>query len=97
MNHRPATPRVRPRPPGPVEALRAHSAALRSHAERLRSVAADLGGRGPHADPLGVEVAALADRCAVAAGGLTLAAAQLAARRRPRRTAGPALPRAKSY
>lgn len=85
MKHLPATPRARPRPhpPGPAEGLRAHSAALRSHAERLRSVAADLGRRGPHTDPLRVEVTALADRCAVAAGGLTLAAALLDARRRP--------------
>ncbi|MGW7192504.1 hypothetical protein, partial [Streptomyces sp. NPDC054838] len=76
-----------------VDALRAHSAALRSHAERLRSVAADLGRRGPHTDPLGTEVTALAERCAVAAAAFTLAAAQLGARRRARRTTGPALRR----
>ncbi|MFJ6722894.1 MULTISPECIES: hypothetical protein [unclassified Streptomyces] len=86
MTHLPATPRGRrPHRPGPAEGLRAHSAALRSHAERLRSVAADLERRGPDTDPLRVEVSALADRCAVAAGGLTLAAVQLDGRRRPRR------------
>ncbi|WP_329200515.1 MULTISPECIES: hypothetical protein [unclassified Streptomyces] len=96
MNHLPPTPRGRRRPPGPADGLRAHSDALRSHAERLRSVAADLGRRGSYADPLHAEVTLLAERCAVAAGGLTLAAAQLDAPRRSRRSrrpAGPALRR----
>ncbi|MFD2120176.1 hypothetical protein ACFSNO_11980 [Streptomyces cirratus] len=93
MNHLPPTPRGRPGPPGPADGLRAHSAVLRSHAERLRSVAAGLGRRGPHAAPLHAEVTALAERCAVAAGGLTLAAAQLDGPRRTRRPTGPALRR----
>ncbi|MEU7062261.1 hypothetical protein [Streptomyces sp. NPDC046161] len=93
MNHLPPAAGGRPRPPGPAEGLRAHSAVLRSHAERLRSVAARLGRRGPHADPLHAEVAALAERCAVAAGGLALAAARLDAPRGAGRPAGPALRR----
>ncbi|MFD9301417.1 hypothetical protein ACFWCB_01750 [Streptomyces sp. NPDC060048] len=64
--------------PAPADGLRAHSAALRSHAERLRRAAGDLRWQGPRADALRAEVAGLADRCASAAGGLDLAAAQLA-------------------
>ncbi|MFD5142106.1 hypothetical protein [Streptomyces sp. NPDC058401] len=63
---------------GPAEGLRAHSAALRSHAERLRRAAGDLRWQGPGADAFRAEVASLADRCATAAGGFDLAAAQLA-------------------
>lgn len=62
----------------PSEGLRAHSAALRSHAERLRRAAGDLRWQGPGADAFRAEVTSLADRCATAAGGFDLAAAQLA-------------------
>ncbi|MCP3753362.1 hypothetical protein [Streptomyces sp. TBY4] len=87
-------PRDEPCPaPAPPEGLRAHSAALRSHAERLRRAAGDLRWQGPGGDAFRAEVASLADRCATAAGGLDLAAAQLArpgpragARGRRRRT-----------
>ncbi|WP_327256775.1 hypothetical protein [Streptomyces sp. NBC_01244] len=61
----------------PAEGLRAHSAALRSHAERLRIAAGDLRWQGPGGDAFRAEVASLADRCATAAGGFELAAAQL--------------------
>lgn len=64
--------------PAPAEGLRAHSAALRSHAERLRRAAGDLRWQGPGGDAFRAEVASLADRCATAAGGFELAAAQLA-------------------
>ncbi|WP_328302784.1 hypothetical protein OG389_33920 [Streptomyces sp. NBC_00435] len=64
--------------PAPADGLRAHSAALRSHAERLRRAVGDLRWQGPRADAFRAEVADLADRCATAAGGLDLAAAQLA-------------------
>lgn len=64
--------------PAPAAGLRAHSAALRSHAERLRLAAGDLNWQGPGADAFRAEVASLADRCATAAGGFELAAAQLA-------------------
>ncbi|MFZ3474518.1 hypothetical protein ACODT3_03490 [Streptomyces sp. 4.24] len=69
--------------PAPADGLRAHSAALRSHAERLRRAAGDLRWQGPRADALRAEVAGLADRCATAAGGFDLAAAQLAEPRPP--------------
>ncbi|MFE2283595.1 hypothetical protein ACFXDJ_05395 [Streptomyces sp. NPDC059443] len=64
--------------PAPAEGLRAHSAALRSHAERIRRAAGDLHWQGPRADALRAEVERLAERCATAAGGFDLAAAQLA-------------------
>lgn len=64
--------------PAPAEGLRAHSAALRSHAERLRIAAGDLRWQGPGGDAFRAEVASLAARCATAAGGFELAAAQLA-------------------
>ncbi|MET9464518.1 hypothetical protein ABZY44_06760 [Streptomyces sp. NPDC006544] len=75
---------MRSRPePAPADGLRAHSAALRSHADRLRRAAGDLRWRGPRADAFRAEVAVLADRCTTAAGGLDLAAAQLADPDRP--------------
>ncbi|WP_330300030.1 hypothetical protein [Streptomyces sp. NBC_00503] len=64
--------------PAPAEGLRAHSTTLRSHAERLRRAAGDLHWQGPRADALRAEVEGLAERCATAAGGFDLAAAQLA-------------------
>lgn len=67
-----------PAGPGPADGLRAHSAALRSHAERLRRAAGDLRWQGPGGDAFRAEVTVLADRCATAAGGFDLAAAQLA-------------------
>ncbi|MFK0234007.1 hypothetical protein [Streptomyces vinaceus] len=74
----PALRRLRPAAPDPVDGLREHSAALRAHALRLRTAAEALDWRGPQADAFRAEVAALADRCATAANGLALAAAQLA-------------------
>ncbi|MGW1777126.1 hypothetical protein [Streptomyces sp. NPDC002104] len=67
-----------PAPAAPAEGLRAHSAALRSHAERLRRAAGDLDWQGPGGDAFRAEVESLAARCAAAAGGFDLAAAQLA-------------------
>ncbi|MFE2852094.1 hypothetical protein ACFXJO_13300 [Streptomyces lavendulae] len=64
-------------PSAPADGLRGHCAALRSHAHRLRAGAAALEWRGPQADAFRAEVAALADRCARAADGFALAAAQL--------------------
>ncbi|RSS39290.1 hypothetical protein EF912_33325 [Streptomyces sp. WAC07061] len=72
MNDCPLTSR-----PAPADGLRTHSAALRSHARRLRAGAAALEWRGREADAYRAEVTALADRCARAAAGLALAAAQL--------------------
>ncbi|MBT2405125.1 MULTISPECIES: hypothetical protein [unclassified Streptomyces] len=88
----PAVPWLRPHPrprlfpgrhphpqphPGPADGLRTHSTALRSHAERLRLAARALDWQGPQADAFRAEVEALADRCATAANGLALGAAQL--------------------
>lgn len=79
-------PHLRPRPYphpdprqdlGPGEGLRTHSTALHSHAERLRLAARAVDWQGPQADAFRAEVAVLADRCATAANGLALAAAQL--------------------
>ncbi|MCY0920958.1 MULTISPECIES: hypothetical protein [unclassified Streptomyces] len=58
-------------------ALRTHCAVLRSHARRLRAAAEDLRDQGPGAEAFRAEVAVLAERCATAAGGFALAAAQL--------------------
>ncbi|MCX5192684.1 hypothetical protein OOK31_02050 [Streptomyces sp. NBC_00249] len=63
--------------PAPADGLRTHSAALRSHAGRLRAGLAALDWRGPQAEAFRAEVSALADRCATAADGFALAAAQL--------------------
>ncbi|MFC9814070.1 hypothetical protein ACFVJM_18595 [Streptomyces virginiae] len=75
----PRTPRpLRPaaRPPG--GSLRDHAAALRAHAVRLRGAAAwSPGWQGRETEALRAEVENLAARCATAAGGLALAAAQL--------------------
>lgn len=65
------------REPAPADGLRAHSAVLRSHAERLRRASGDLRWQGPRADAFRAEVASLAERCAAAAVGFDLAAAQL--------------------
>ncbi|WP_374777866.1 hypothetical protein OG756_38725 [Streptomyces sp. NBC_01310] len=67
--------RTAPRPPD--GGLRGHAAALRTHAVRLRGATAAPGWQGPESDALRAEVANLATRCATAAGGLALAAAQL--------------------
>ncbi|MEU3404442.1 hypothetical protein [Streptomyces sp. NPDC006670] len=67
----------RPVPSAPADGLRGHCAVLRGHARRLRAGAAALEWHGPQADALRAEVAALADRCARAADGFALAAAQL--------------------
>lgn len=64
--------------------LRSHAAALRSHAVRLRAAAAAPAWRGRGADVLRTEVRTLAGRCATAADGFNLAAAQLGEVRRPR-------------
>ncbi|MFB6695869.1 hypothetical protein ACFCX3_35660 [Streptomyces virginiae] len=64
------------RPPG--GSLRDHAAALRAHAVRLRGAAAwSPGWQGRETEALRAEVENLAARCATAAGGLALAAAQL--------------------
>lgn len=57
--------------------LRGHAAALRSHAVRLRATLAAPAWRVPDDDALRAEVATLASRCATAANGFSLAAAQL--------------------
>ncbi|MFE2143394.1 hypothetical protein ACFXA3_16925 [Streptomyces sp. NPDC059456] len=72
----PAT-RLRHGPPDPADGLRGHSAALHAHARRLHAAAEALDRRGPRAEAFRAEVAALADRCATAANGLAVAAAQL--------------------
>ncbi|MGP3689909.1 hypothetical protein ACTVZO_35310 [Streptomyces sp. IBSNAI002] len=63
--------------------LRGHAAALRSHAVRLRTATAAPAWRVPDDDALRAEVATLACRCATAANGFTLAAAQLGEERLP--------------
>ncbi|MGW6947017.1 hypothetical protein [Streptomyces xanthophaeus] len=66
---------------GPVPerpgSLRGHAAALRSHARRLRAAADAPAWRDPGAGVLCAEVTVLACRCATAADGFALAAAQL--------------------
>ncbi|MFJ7586470.1 hypothetical protein ACIQZO_03515 [Streptomyces sp. NPDC097617] len=68
--------RPAPRPPD-GGGLSGHAAALRTHAFRLHAVAGAPEWYGPEAEALRAEVARLAARCARAAGGLALAAAQL--------------------
>ncbi|MCX5174891.1 hypothetical protein [Streptomyces virginiae] len=68
-------PRPAPRPPD--GGLSGHAAALRTHAFRLHTAAGAPQWRGPENESLRAEVARLAARCATAAGGLALAAAQL--------------------
>ncbi|WKV70290.1 hypothetical protein AW27_001415 [Streptomyces sp. PCS3-D2] len=73
---RPRQLRPVPRPPG--GSLRDHAAALRAHAVRLRRAAAwSPQWQGLETQALRAEVEHLAARCATAAGGLALAAAQL--------------------
>ncbi|KMO96816.1 hypothetical protein [Streptomyces roseus] len=79
----PAHRRHRPGAPDPADGLREHSATLRSHALRLHAAAEALDWRGPQADAFRAEVAALAERCATAAGGLAVAADQLEETRTP--------------
>ncbi|MFB6577595.1 hypothetical protein ACFCYC_09190 [Streptomyces sp. NPDC056402] len=78
----PARRRVTDRPPRPAPrppdgGLSGHAAALRTHAFRLYGVAGTREWRGPQTEALRAEVTRLAARCATAAGGLALAAAQL--------------------
>ncbi|MEU9143821.1 hypothetical protein [Streptomyces sp. NPDC048349] len=89
---RPAPRRLRAVPPlGPDPyrhphrpgSLRGHASALRSHAVRLRATTAAPAWRVPQDDALRAEVALLAGRCATAANGFTLAAAQLGEARLP--------------
>ncbi|MFE5718160.1 hypothetical protein [Streptomyces erythrochromogenes] len=73
---RPRPLRPAPRPQG--GSLHGHAAALRTHALRLRRAAAwSPGWQGRETESLRAEVENLAARCATAAGGLALAAAQL--------------------
>ncbi|MCX5610529.1 MULTISPECIES: hypothetical protein [unclassified Streptomyces] len=89
---RPAPRRLRAVPPmGPDPyrhphrpgSLRGHAAALRSHTVRLRATLAAPAWRVPQDDALRAEVATLAGRCATAANGFTMAAAQLGEERLP--------------
>ncbi|MFJ4775876.1 hypothetical protein [Streptomyces sp. NPDC088762] len=83
-------PLVRARFPGPpppsaarpraVDSLRGHASALRTHAVRLRATAVAPARRDPQAGALRAEIDVLAGRCAAAAKGFTLAAAQLGER-----------------
>ncbi|MFD7909954.1 MULTISPECIES: hypothetical protein [unclassified Streptomyces] len=78
----PARRRVTARPPRPAPlppdgGLSGHAAALRTHAFRLYGVAGTREWHGPETEALRAEVTRLAARCATAAGGLALAAAQL--------------------
>ncbi|WP_328929271.1 hypothetical protein OG429_35030 [Streptomyces sp. NBC_00190] len=71
-------PHVRPHAhPHRPASLRGHATALRSHAVRLRATTAGPVWRGPRSEALRAEVETLAGRCATAATGLALAAAQL--------------------
>ncbi|MFG2874864.1 hypothetical protein ACGFYU_07605 [Streptomyces sp. NPDC048337] len=72
----PPRPTVRPRPVG---SLRGHASALRTHAVRLRATAAPAR-RDPRTGALRAEIDVLARRCATAANGFALAAAQLGER-----------------
>ncbi|OEJ34868.1 hypothetical protein [Streptomyces subrutilus] len=71
------------RHPSRPGSLRGHAAALRSHAVRLRRATAAPAWRVPYDDALRAEVATLAGRCATAANGFALAAAQLGEERPP--------------
>ncbi|MFI8391692.1 hypothetical protein [Streptomyces sp. NPDC085540] len=78
----PARRRVTDRPPRPAPrppdgGLSGHAAALRTHAFRLYGVAGTREWHGPETEALRAEVTRLAARCATAAGGFALAAAQL--------------------
>ncbi|WP_327266317.1 hypothetical protein OG444_37395 [Streptomyces sp. NBC_01232] len=81
----PARRRITARPPRPAPrpqagGLSGHAAALRTHAFRLHGAAAEPGWHGPGTEALRAEVSRLAARCATAAGGMALAAAQLKGR-----------------
>ncbi|MGW0392039.1 hypothetical protein ACWDYJ_14340 [Streptomyces sp. NPDC003042] len=67
--------------PGPAEGLRTHAAALRERADRLRGATEGLDWHGPQAEAFRARVEELAGRCATAADGLALCAAQLDGRR----------------
>ncbi|MGZ9935527.1 hypothetical protein ACXNSR_37255 [Streptomyces sp. NC-S4] len=78
----PARRRVTNRPPRPAPlppdgGLSGRAAALRTHAFRLYGVAGTRDWHGPETEALRAEVTRLAARCATAAGGFALAAAQL--------------------
>ncbi|MFI0202704.1 MULTISPECIES: hypothetical protein [Streptomyces] len=76
---------ARPAPRPPDGGLSGRAAALRTHAFRLHGVSGTPEWHGPETEALRAEVARLATRCATAAGGLALAAAQLQDRRENRR------------
>lgn len=84
----PQRPAARPDPyrPGPAAGLRAHAEALRAHARRLHATVTPAVAvwPGPRSEVLRAEVTTFAERCATAANGLALAAAQLDADRAPR-------------
>ncbi|MFD9411170.1 hypothetical protein ACFWBN_29670 [Streptomyces sp. NPDC059989] len=76
-------PGAAPRPaarPRPVDGLRGHASVLRTHAVRLRATPVAPTRRDPRAGALRAEVDLLAGRCATAANGFALAAAQLGER-----------------
>ncbi|CAM5348352.1 hypothetical protein [Streptomyces avidinii] len=75
---------TRPAPRPPDGGLSGRAAALRTHAFRLHGVSAAPEWHGPEAEALRAEVARLATRCATAAGGFALAAAQLQGRAKGR-------------
>lgn len=72
---------LRPSPhrPGPAAGLRAHADALRTHARRLHATVTPAAAVWPglRSEALRAEVTTFAERCANAANGLALAAAQL--------------------
>lgn len=70
----PPRPAARPRP---VDNLRGHASALRTHAVRMRATPVAPARRDPQAGALRAEIDVLAGRCATAASGFALAAAQL--------------------
>ncbi|MFC9292729.1 hypothetical protein, partial [Streptomyces sp. NPDC057010] len=78
-----AAPRTTARPL-PVDGLRGHASALRTHAVRMRATAVTAAAparRDPQAGAaLRAEIDVLAARCATAANGFALAAAQLGER-----------------
>ncbi|MBT2480826.1 hypothetical protein [Streptomyces sp. ISL-94] len=73
----PLRPAARPRA---VDSLRRHASALRTHAVRLRATEMAPARRDPQAGALRAEIDVLAGRCATAANGFALAAAQLGER-----------------
>ncbi|MFD3325586.1 hypothetical protein [Streptomyces sp. NPDC058701] len=83
---RAAAPWPDPYRPGPAAGLRAHGEALREHARRLHATVTPAVAVWPglRSEVLRAEVTTFADRCATAANGLSLAAAQLDADSGPR-------------